>query len=449
MNMPGEDKPVPVAAPATAARGLAIGEIGLLVMSVLLLVAGFLYEFDRIGNAASRQFDLKGSLLAAYAGERLAPPPAAPAPAPTRAGARAERQHPVEAAAPATAAPASAAARLDAALVRNLLDTQGVIGEAILVDARGGLVAREGEATPGETYALPSDGLNHWTDTDNTTWSAAPLADGQWWLLYRVPLREQLQAALWSAAPAGLVLVLVALLVVLLMRHRDAMDQVAEHERRDALTRAYNRLGLFEEAVPLRAVARRNKKPLAVLVLDIDYFRQLNEQFGHEAGDKVLKAIAGGLAEKVREYDLVARWANEVFVVVLMVEAEADAYLVGERLRGLAASACHRDALLKVTVSAGLVMLPPEEKLEAAIARGEEMLQAAKAAGRDRLVAGPEVIRPGTAEAAAAAAAAPVVAPTAESVGAPAHLTIESIAPSVVPEGVPDPLDPGAAFRQR
>lgn len=437
MNMPSEDKPAP-----TAARGLAIWEIGLVVMSVLLLVAGFLYEYDRIGNAASRQFDLKGSIVAEYAGGRLA----APAPA---AGKTAGRRGRTEAPAPAPVAPASVASRLDAGVLRNLLDTQGVAGEAILVDAKGGLIAREGEGVAGDIFALPSDGRNHWTDTDNTTWSAAALADGQLWLLYRLPLREQLQAALWNAAPAGLVLVLVALLVILLMRHRDAMDRVAEHERRDALTRAYNRLGLFEEAVPLRAIARRNQKPLAVLVLDVDYFRQLNEQFGHEAGDKVLKAIAGGLAEKVREYDLVARWSGEVFVVLLMVEAEADAYLVGERLRVLAASACHRDALLKVSVSAGLVMLPPEEKLELAIARGEEMLYAAKAAGRDRLVAGPEVIRPGTAAAAAAEAAAPVVAPSAESVGAPAHVRVESIVAAAPPEGAPDPLDPGAAYRQQ
>lgn len=565
MNKPDDDKPVGDAAPA-AARGLAIWEIGLLVMTVLLLVAGFLFEYDRLGNAAARQFDLKGRVLAQYTSARLqqasalaaqlqaagtagravlagardgdgawtlALPAGASLPggvatgagraadAPARevnaalaleaeagrllAGdadvaavwylsprhflyrrarvaedrlawadslyaqpawtlaesARAAGDKPyltggdgarvrVVAPLPAGEAPAGIVGlELEAEALKALLDTQGVIGEAMLVDARGQLVVREDDGLPDDDVALPAAGLNHWTDGDNTTWSALALGDGRLWLLYRVTLREQLGSALAHAVPPGLLLVLVALLVILVLRHREAMDKVAQHERRDGLTHAPNRIGLFEEAVPLRAVARRNRKPLAVLVLDVDYFRQLNEQFGHEAGDKVLKAIYAGLAEKVREYDLVVRWSGEVFVVLLMVEAEADAYLVAERLRSLAAAACHRDALLKVTVSAGLVMLPPEEALEAAIRRGEEMLFAAKAGGRDRLVAGPEVIRPGTPAAAAAEAAAPAVAPTADAVGAPAHLQVEAITASAPPEGAPDPLDPGAAYRQR
>lgn len=570
MTKPIDDKPASTASP----RPVVAWEIAALLTAALLLVVGFLYEYDRLGNAATRSFDLKAKLVRSYTAARLQDATGLAARlrsgpeqgrAAALAGARREAGQwtlaapgegargvatgplPVTAAqarevgaalaleteaaallagdsevaavwylsanrflyrharAPAAtptafddtlyaqpawlqAAPAEGAVTapfltgprdaggalqvtavapvtgaqglvgvvgldLDVDMLQALLDSSGLPGEAILVDGVGQVVARAGAFRPGETYALPSAGRNHWTDDDNVTWSALALADGRLWLLYRTSLREHLGTALARSAPLGLALLLVVLLVILVLRHRDAMEEVALHERRDPLTRALNRLGLFEEAVAVRAMARRNKKPVAVLMLDVDYFRQLNDQFGHEAGDKVLRAITGGLKEKLREYDQICRWSGELFVVLPMVEAEADALLVAERLRGIAAAACHRDALLKVTVSAGLVMLPPEEKLELAIGRAEEMLYAAKAAGRDRLMAGPDVPRAGVApalppaDAVESSEASDAAVPS--EVMAAAPLVVEAMDAAAPPPGVPDPLDPGAAFRHK
>lgn len=566
MSKSNDDKPAVV----TGSRSIAAWEIGALLTAVLLLVAGFLYEYDRLGNAATRSFDRKAKVVRSYAEGRLqdaaalaarlrsgleqgrgaglagvrqaegqwtlaAPGEAArgvasgplpvaalpsrevgaalaleaeaaallagdsevsavwylsanrfrylharapdatttftealyqqaawiradpahnPAAAPFLVGSR-DPGGVVTAVAPVVG-PAGLAGvvglELDPGLLQALLDNSGVPGDAVLVDGAGQVVAAAGAFLPGETLALPSADRNYWTDDDSVTWSALALADGQLWLLYRTSLGEHLGAALARSAPLGLALLLLVLLVILVVRHREAMEQVALHERRDPLTHALNRLGLFEEAVPLRALARRNQKPVAVLVLDVDYFRQLNEQFGHAVGDKVLRALTAGLKEKLREYDELCRWSGEVFVVLLMVEAEADAWLVAERLRGIAAAACHRDALLKVTVSGGLVMLPPEEKLEHGIGRAEEMLYAAKAAGRDRLVAGPDVplpgVAPGPGSVEPTAAPVPDAAETADAAKTAAALRVEAIPTAAPPEGTPDPLDPAAAYRR-
>lgn len=280
------------------------------------------------------------------------------------------------------------------AVLQGLMDAGDGAGQILLVDAQGQLLVRPGTFSRDESYPVPASGIYLWEDSQGTAWAAQALDGGRLYLLQRLSLWQLVGAALARALPMGLVFVLGACVIVLGLRLREALQAVTQQDRRDPLTRALNRRGLFEDAVPLHAVGKRNRKPIAVLTLDVDFFRQLNEQFGHDAGDKVLCALTTGLREHVREYDVIARWSSEIFVVLLMVEHDADALPVAERLRGMVATTVHRDALLSVTVSAGLSMWADDEAIEVAIARSEEMLYAAKAAGRDRLQAAPDVVRP-------------------------------------------------------
>lgn len=283
---------------------------------------------------------------------------------------------------------------LDPALLQGLMATEDSAGRILLVDGQGQLIAHPGAMGRDEAYPVPASGINLWEDSDGTAWAAVALQDGRLYLLQRLSLWQHLGAALARALPPGLLFVLGACVIVLGLRLREALQAVTQQDRRDPLTRALNRRGLMEDAAPLHAVAKRSKKGIAVLTLDVDFFRQLNEQFGHDAGDRVLHALTTGLREHVREYDVIARWSSEVFVVLLMVEHDDDAMPLAERLRGMTAATVQRDALLTVTVSAGLSMWGPDESVEAAIGRSEEMLYAAKAAGRDRLQATAEVLRP-------------------------------------------------------
>lgn len=101
----------------------------------------------------------------------------------------------------------------------------------------------------------------------------------------------------------------------------------------DALTRLYNRGALFERAATASAQCRQSGKPLAVLQLDLDHFKSINDRYGHQAGDRVLAHIARLIANKIREGDIAGRVGGEEFCVVLPNATLAQAREIAERIR--------------------------------------------------------------------------------------------------------------------
>jgi diguanylate cyclase (GGDEF)-like protein len=158
----------------------------------------------------------------------------------------------------------------------------------------------------------------------------------------------------------------------------------------DALTGLYNRRWL-EDALP-RFVQRfaRSQQPLSLLMIDIDHFKQVNDEHGHPAGDAVLVAVAHALRAAVRPTDHVARYGGEEFAVILPETGARAAQGVAERLRAAVQLASIRDAAGKllpgVTVSVGGAILPASEPSAASlIAAADEKLYASKQNGRDRV----------------------------------------------------------------
>ena len=133
--------------------------------------------------------------------------------------------------------------------------------------------------------------------------------------------------------------------------------------------------------------AARDGAPLAVVALDVDHFKRVNDAHGHAAGDAVLAAVAARAAEALRAGDLLARIGGEEFAALLpgaTLEAAAE---VAERVRARigAAPVPAGEARLAVTVSAGVAALAPAEDGAALLARADARLYAAKRAGRDRV----------------------------------------------------------------
>ena len=132
------------------------------------------------------------------------------------------------------------------------------------------------------------------------------------------------------------------------------------------------------------ADAARRGRPLAVALLDVDRFKDLNDAHGHEAGDVALVALAGGLEETVRARDLAARWGGEEFLLVLPETDLAAAVAVAERCR---------EALARlpldtgpVTATFGVTTWDGEESVDRLIGRADRALYRGKADGRDRVV---------------------------------------------------------------
>jgi diguanylate cyclase (GGDEF)-like protein len=149
----------------------------------------------------------------------------------------------------------------------------------------------------------------------------------------------------------------------------------------DALTGLANRRVWDEEILSRASPELRSRLPLAVAVLDMDHFKDFNDQRGHPAGDELLSQVAGAWSGKLRGGDLLARIGGEEFGLLLDGCALDDARRV---LRGLL------DAVpLQQTASAGVTCVRPGEVPSAAIARADRALYAAKAAGRDLAVGEP------------------------------------------------------------
>jgi diguanylate cyclase (GGDEF)-like protein len=168
----------------------------------------------------------------------------------------------------------------------------------------------------------------------------------------------------------------------------DIIDELKHRASTDSLTGLLNRRG-FEEFA-MRKIADERFYPVSLIVCDVDYFKSINDSYGHAAGDTVLKKVSRLLRENVRASDAVGRLGGEEFVLLLSHADRWDGYAFAERVRGAIAGARFGKGALrqrKVTVSFGVVEHIAGESLEASIRRADEMLYAAKRNGRNRTFA--------------------------------------------------------------
>jgi len=173
------------------------------------------------------------------------------------------------------------------------------------------------------------------------------------------------------------------LLDLALRRYSDLEDLAY----RDELTELPNRRGAARQIDVLVSRARRHGHQLALLMIDADRFKAVNDEHGHAVGDIVLRELAARLRERVRREDVVGRWGGEEFVVALPETTPDAAAAVAESLRSAIASrpvAAH-DVVLDATVSIGVAAWTGQE-LDELVQCADRALYAAKAAGRDRVV---------------------------------------------------------------
>jgi two-component system, cell cycle response regulator len=170
--------------------------------------------------------------------------------------------------------------------------------------------------------------------------------------------------------------------------------EMFERTVRDTLTGLYNRAYFLDQLGPAAETGAARGLGLAVLMLDVDHFKAINDNYGHDAGDAVLKDIAQVLRECTRSEDLVARYGGEEFVVALTVNAPDQATERAERIR--AAIASRRCASVcagsgqapRVTASIGLAFARPgrTRNTSALITAADHGLYQAKRSGRNRVV---------------------------------------------------------------
>ena len=175
------------------------------------------------------------------------------------------------------------------------------------------------------------------------------------------------------------------------LRTKRLQDLLEQRAHVDGLTGLANRLALEDRLATEWAVHQRHGEPLAIWIADLDHFKRINDQYGHAAGDEVLRSAAAALRSTVRATDLAARYGGEEFVVVAPRCGLAGALKTAERFRhGLSSSliTLDRGETISVTVSVGISSLPEEPVASAAelLARADHALYQAKAQGRNRVL---------------------------------------------------------------
>ena len=208
--------------------------------------------------------------------------------------------------------------------------------------------------------------------------------------------RETWYLGILSVWLAGIVLYALLQLRTYRAERRSLQNEAERYRTRattDPLTQALNRHGLEQRWARLQAGASATPgHALALLVLDIDHFKRINDSCGHDAGDRVLRELAALLRRQLRSTDWLVRWGGEEFVVLLpSVRTDHVAALAENLRKAVEAHAFGSDVPAPVTISVGAALHGPDEGFDALFKRADEALYEAKRGGRNRVViaAGP------------------------------------------------------------
>lgn len=176
--------------------------------------------------------------------------------------------------------------------------------------------------------------------------------------------------------------------IVDVTRQNQLQRDLERASRVDPLTQTWNR-GWFLERLAIEVKrARRHKRPLSLVMLDVDYFKSVNDTWGHSAGDQVLKSIVATARQQLRDHDEIGRLGGEEFAILLPETPVNGAMIVAERLR-IGVENLRIDfegAQIATAISAGVSEVLLTESSESAIARVDAALYAAKRGGRNRIV---------------------------------------------------------------
>ena len=167
--------------------------------------------------------------------------------------------------------------------------------------------------------------------------------------------------------------------------------QALKSAHTDPLTKLNNRISMDDCIQREWDLARRQKTPLSMMLLDVDHFKSINDQYGHAFGDTVLKAVAQSVKNTVRASDIVFRFGGEEFVVILSNTAVGGAMLLAERIRQAVESLLiyEEQFRVSVTISLGVTQLQTGDSVKELFVNADKAMYQAKHNGRNQVVKAP------------------------------------------------------------
>lgn len=166
------------------------------------------------------------------------------------------------------------------------------------------------------------------------------------------------------------------------------IDDLRKAALLDPLTNLPNRRYIEMKIASSSEGLKRHGIPFGILFADIDLFKAINDTYGHDIGDRVLRMVAGTLENNVRAYDAVGRWGGEEFIAVINHTDEEQLKATAEKLRSLVEESflSAGDTSISVTVTIGVALARPDDTMESIIKRADRALYKGKSHGRNRVI---------------------------------------------------------------
>mgnify|MGYP006075869565 FL=1 len=173
-------------------------------------------------------------------------------------------------------------------------------------------------------------------------------------------------------------------------RLQSLMNEVEQQARQDPLSGLQNRRGMLEKISYEHERIKRNKELLTVMMCDVDNFKQINDKFGHDTGDYIIKELGREFIDLIRKTDVVGRWGGEEFLFLLPQTSEQQAFILAEKLRKNIATTTftHQQHILQLTVSIGIYQFEQGDTIDQAISLADNYLYQAKKQGRNITIRG-------------------------------------------------------------
>lgn len=169
---------------------------------------------------------------------------------------------------------------------------------------------------------------------------------------------------------------------------RNQLEQSVNLAIKDGLTGIFNRRYFDSHIIQMVKIANETGRPLHMLMMDIDHFKKVNDNYGHQAGDEVLKTFAEVLKNNLRVTDLIARYGGEEFALLISDTSQKDAEIAAERVRAKVSELdfyIPGNKIIRNTVSIGMTCYKTGEEVTNFIDRADKALYESKSSGRNRL----------------------------------------------------------------
>ncbi len=168
---------------------------------------------------------------------------------------------------------------------------------------------------------------------------------------------------------------------------KQLIEDLRQQSLLDPLTQILNRRGISNNLSLRLKEMQRYKWPIGILFIDIDYFKAVNDQYGHDTGDEVLKMVADTLSVNTRSFDLIGRWGGEEFITIILNVNRKTLQSIAERYRLLVerSKLVKETGAINVTVSVGATLSRSDDTVDTIISRADNLMYRCKTAGRNRV----------------------------------------------------------------